>query len=90
MNQSHPSNKVTHENLKEVVYWHRPNADAIKKFETIAQTSEAMMSVILHLAPDCADRSAALRAVREARMWANSAISLDPASALPIDPERQV
>lgn len=86
----HPSNKVTIENLKEVVYWHKPNAESIKKFETIAKASEEYMKVILENAPDCADRSTALRSVREARMWANAAVSLDPVNALPIDHERQV
>lgn len=84
----HPSNKVTLENLKEVVYWHRPNSEAIKKFETVAKASEEFMKVILENATDCADRSTALRCVREARMWTNAAISLDPANALPIDHER--
>lgn len=81
----HPSNKVTLENLKEVVYWHRPNAEAIKKFEAIAKASEVFMQLILESVADCADRSAALRCVREARMWSNAAISLDPASAMEID-----
>lgn len=85
----HPSNKVTLENLKEVVYWHRPNQEAIMKFEKIAAASEAYMKVILENAPDCADRATALRNVREARMWSNSAISLDPASAMPISHSRE-
>jgi len=84
----HPSNKVTLENLKEVVYWHRPNAAAIENFKKIADASYEFMLLILHYAPDCADRSTALRCVREARMWTNSAISLDPASALPVDHAR--
>ena len=84
----HPSNKITLENLNEVVYWHRPNAAAIENFEAIAAASHAFMLLILNLAPDSADRSAALRCVREARMWTNSAISLDPASALPVDHAR--
>lgn len=84
----HPSNKVTLENLKEVVYWHRPNQEAIKKFETIAKASEAFMTAILENVPDCKDRDDALTAVRQARMWSNAAISLDPESALPIDHDR--
>lgn len=84
----HPSNKVTLENLKDVVYWHRPNADAVSKFETIAKASEEFMKVILENVPDCADRSTALRSVREARMWSNAGISLDPENALPISHER--
>lgn len=74
---NHPSNKITLENLKDVVYWHAPTPEKVKSFECIAKCSEDFMTVILNHVPDCADRSAALRAVREARMWANSAISLD-------------
>ena len=85
----HPSNKITTENLKEVVYWHRPNSDAIAKFEMIAAASESFMQLILDCVPDCADRATALRNVREARMWSNAAISLDPASAMPISHSRE-
>lgn len=73
----HPSNKVTLENLKECVYWHKPTAEKVPKFERIAKASEEFMRVLLEEVPDCADLSYALRAVRGARMWANAAISLD-------------
>lgn len=86
---THPSNKVTKENLKQVVHWHRPNQESIQKMEKIAAASEVLMETILDNAPDCADRATALRSVREARMWSNSAISLDPDSALPISHSRE-
>lgn len=73
---SHPSNKITLETLKDVVYWHKPTPEKAKSYETIAQGCELLMRTILIEAPECADRSTALRAVREARMWANSAIAL--------------
>lgn len=82
----HASNKITLENLKEVVYWHKPTSDKVPKFEAIAKCSEEFMRLILELVPDCADRSAALRNIREARMWANSAISIDNGN---IDHSRQ-
>lgn len=85
----HPSNKITLENLKEVVYWHRPNQESIQKFEKIAAASEEFMKVILENVPDCADRATALREVRAARIWSNSAISLDPESELPISHSRE-
>lgn len=88
MSAIHPSNRITLENLKQVVYWHKPNEEAVKKFECIAKASEEFMKIILENCPDCADRSAALRHARDARMTANSAISLDPESALPISHER--
>jgi hypothetical protein len=73
----HPSNKITHENLKKAVYWQAPTAEKSTKYQAIAQASEVLMSTILDLAPDCADRTTALRAVREARMWANASIALE-------------
>jgi hypothetical protein len=73
----HASNKITIENLKEVVYWHKPTAEKVPKFEIIANACEVFMRVILENSPDCADRSTALRAARSARMWANSALSID-------------
>jgi hypothetical protein len=82
----HPSNKVTLENLKEVVYWHKPSEDQVKRMEGIAQHCETLMMRILYHVPDCADRTVALRCIREARMWANSAIVLG--TDVPIDHER--
>lgn len=73
----HPSNRITLENLDSAVFWHKPSGDKPEKYEKIAHASKAFMQVILENAPDCADRSAALRCVREARMWANSSIALD-------------
>lgn len=82
----HPSNKVTVENLHDVIYWHKPSTDQILRMEQIARQCEAMMGCILNSCPDCADRATALRAVREARMWSNASIALEPNS--PIDHTR--
>jgi hypothetical protein len=84
----HPSNKVTLENVDEVVFWHKPNQQQIQDMERIAQASRILMETILLCSPDCADRSTALRCVREARMWANSANVLNPKDEAPIDHER--
>ncbi|HEX9429444.1 MAG TPA: hypothetical protein VF944_03630 [Candidatus Bathyarchaeia archaeon] len=40
-----------------------------------AKLEEAALTIIEN-APDCADRTTALRCLREARMWANAAINL--------------
>lgn len=85
----HPSDKITKENLKDVVYWHRPNAESIAKFERIAKASEEFMKTILENAPDCPDTQSALFQVRCARMLVNAAISLDPTSGMAIDHERK-
>jgi hypothetical protein len=86
----HPSNKITRENLKDVVYWHSPKPEQVRGMERIAESCEILMHAILISCPDCADRSAALRCAREARMWANAAIVLDPEHHNPIDHTRGV
>jgi hypothetical protein len=85
---SHPSNKITTDNLKDVVYWHRPQDTQVRALERIAESCEILMHAILISAPDCADRSTALRCAREARMWANAAIMLDPQEKAEIDHTR--
>jgi hypothetical protein len=84
----HPSNKITIENMKDLIYWHRPSPEQVTLMEEIAKASEALMERILMACPDSADRSTALRKVREARMWANSSIVLDPKSNVHIDHTR--
>ena len=86
---NHPSNKITAENLKDVVYWHRPTATQIEDMERIAKQSELMMGLILAVCPDCADRNEALRFVRAARMWANASLVLVPSDVPTIDHTRQ-
>jgi hypothetical protein len=83
---SHPSNRITAENLKEVIYWHRPSPNQIQRMENLAANCEQLMQGILDAAPDCADRTKALQYVRAARMWANSAIALEPNT--PVDHTR--
>ena len=81
----HPSNKITEENLKEVIYWHKPTHDQINWMESIAYSAEKLMEKILGYCPDCADRNEALRCVRNARMWANASIAIDPVHEAEID-----
>ncbi len=51
--------------------------DAEPEFKAIAQGCEDFLITILKNCPPCADRTTALNRVREARMWANSAIALE-------------
>ena len=46
-------------------------------YTAITEAGEAFARVILQHAPASADTSTAVRCVREARMWANSAIAND-------------
>lgn len=47
------------------------------KFEKVTYAAEQFMRAIIEHCPDCADRTHALRLVRDTRMWANAAISLE-------------
>lgn len=75
---NHPSNKITNENVHDVVRYHAPTEVQKQKHEILAAAAEAFMQAILSYSPDCADRSTALRKVREAKMWASAAVALEP------------
>lgn len=76
----HPSNKLTLDNLDDVFSYHRPTPDQAERHGKIKVAARAFAASILELAPDCADRAAALRHVREAMMTASAAIALEPAA----------
>lgn len=42
----------------------------------VGEGLEQAARIIIENAPDCADRTTALRCLRESRMWANAAINL--------------
>jgi hypothetical protein len=46
------------------------------KYVSVGDALRAAAEVIIDNAPDCADRTTALRCLRESRMWANAAINL--------------
>ena len=75
---NHPSNKVTLENVEQLFSYRPPNANTIPRFEAINAAALALAKAILENAPDCADRSAAVRLVTQARMQANAAIATAP------------
>ena len=73
----HPSNKVTLENVKSVVRYHRPTGDQARRHEALSAATEHFLVAILENCPDCADRSAAIRHARDAKMTASAAIALE-------------
>lgn len=75
---NHPSNKITNENLHDAVRYHAATPDQTIGHELLASEAEKFIMAILIAAPDCADRSTAIRCVREAKMWASAAIALEP------------
>ena len=74
---SHPSNKITLENVTDVVRYHAPTGTQAARHEFLSKATEGFIAAILANAPDCADRSTAIRCVREAKMWASAAIALE-------------
>lgn len=59
-------------------HYHPPATDAVREaHRLIAEACEASLVAILERCPPSADRTHALNHVRQARMWANSAIALE-------------
>ena len=74
----HPSNRPQLADIDELFTYHAPTPEQIPKYQAINDAAKAFALVIFENAPECADRTSALRKLRDARMWANSAIALDP------------
>lgn len=63
--------------LEDVFSYHAPKDDQPQRYERIRAAAKEFARVILDNVPACADRSAALRKLREAVMTANAAIALE-------------
>ena len=64
------------QNLDWVFDYHRPNDEQRKMHDDVRAAAKNMVTVIIESCPACADRSAAIRKVREAMFTANAAIAL--------------
>lgn len=73
----HPSNSSDHFDVKELFTYHSPNSEDISKYKSIREAASALANVILDSCPTCADKSAAIRKLRECVMTANASIALD-------------
>lgn len=67
---------VTLENLDNVIQYHAPTTADLQRLENIRLACRQFCRAILQNAPECADRSAALRHAREAMMSANASVVL--------------
>jgi len=76
----HPSNKVTLDNVADVVRYHRPTAEQSRRHEAMSVATEHFIRALLDHCPDCADRSSAIRHARIAKMEASAAIALEPSN----------
>jgi hypothetical protein len=71
----HPSNKITLENVNEIFMYHADEWK-IRHYQEIRQHAKYLAKAILKNTPDCADRAASLRKLRECVMTANAAVAL--------------
>ena len=55
--------------------YHKPDEDDIGKYHAIRESALDLARIIDDVCPDCADKSAAIRKVREAVMTANASIA---------------
>lgn len=63
--------------LAELFKYHPPTDETIPKFAAINQAAKNFAEIVLQNCPPSADRSAAIRQIREARMTANAAVALN-------------
>lgn len=67
---------VTLENVEEVFTYHAPSREQMVQYEMVREAMILAARTILRVVPRCADRTTAIRKLREARMDANAAIAL--------------
>jgi hypothetical protein len=63
--------------LAELFRYHPPTIENLPKFAAINQAAKNFAEILLQNCPPCADRSAAIRLIRDARMTANAAVALN-------------
>lgn len=62
--------------LNHIFTYHAPEGDQPRQYEALREAAKEFAQCIMDVVPPCADRSAAIRKVREAVMTANAAIAL--------------
>lgn len=63
--------------LHELFRYHPPTDEQLPKYAAINQAAKNFAEVILQNCPVSADRSAAIRLIRDARMTANASVALN-------------
>jgi hypothetical protein len=63
--------------LDDVFSYHAPTPDQIPKYTALREAAKIFAAVVMAACPQSADRTAALRKVREAVMTANAAVALN-------------
>lgn len=65
------------DNMKEVFTYHAPTEEQKICYAEVRSAALVLATALKNYVPACADRTAALRKLREAVMTANAAIALD-------------
>ena len=68
---------LTAEKIHHVFTYHSPPADTLAKYVAIREAAKIFALTVYANTPQCADQTTAIRAIREAVMWANASIALD-------------
>lgn len=82
--------KISPEFQSQIDEWftyHKPTDRQLPAFDEINNAAKNLAMVIVQNTPRCADQSAAIRMVREARMTANAAVALNADYYEPDDAE---
>lgn len=69
--------QVNETTLEKVFTYHPATEAQLPKYHAVREAAKAFAGVLLDNCPECADRTVALRLVREAAMTANASIALD-------------
>jgi len=62
--------------IEDVFTYHPPSEEQRQKYEVIRAKAKELAQVLVDELPECADKSAALRKLRESVMTANAAVAL--------------
>lgn len=73
---SHKLKSEEHLLIEQLFTYHAPDADQVERIDRIRNAAKALAHVIVENTPKSADRSAAIRKLREAVMTANASIVL--------------
>lgn len=69
------------EEVENVFSYHSPKGDQPARYEAIRAAAKSFALVLVANTPKCADRTAAIRKLRECVMTANASIALGPDKA---------
>lgn len=65
------------EDLEDIFSYHKPTADQLPKYEAVREAAKLFAKVVRDNCPASADRTVAIRKIREAVMVANASIALE-------------